>query len=598
MNEQRNLIVAIVLSAVVLFGFQWLFPTPEPPAPKPPQEQQAADTTPPAASTPPASADTSPPQATPGTESAPPATTPPGGPGTTVPRGESRSAALKIAGPRVPIKTPNITGSVALKGARLDDVVLSHYRETTDPDSPHIVLFSPTGAPKPYFAEQGWAPAPGSGQPVPTAETVWTAEGDTLTPDTPLVLTWDNGEGLVFKRTIAVDTGFLFTITQSVTNNSDQPVTLYPYSLVSRTGTPETSGFFILHEGPIGVLDDSLDEKSYRTVRDDHEITEPSQGGWLGFTDKYWLAAVIAPGGQEIKTRFSYQQTGAGRYQADYLGTRGVTVPPGATEENVGRLFAGAKQVTLLDKYSKEFDIPHFDRAVDFGWFYFLTKPFFYVLHWLYSLLGNFGLAIIAFTILVKLALFPLANKSYRSMNRMKQLQPEMKKLQERFKEDRQRMNQELMALYRREKVNPVSGCLPIVVQIPVFFALYKVLFVSLEMRQAPFFGWIKDLSQLDPTNIFNLFGLLPFTPPDFLHIGIWPLIMGGSMYLQQKLNPQPTDPTQARIMMMLPVIFTFLLARFPAGLVIYWATNNILSIAQQWWIMRQMNKSAPAAKD
>ncbi len=569
MNEQRNLVIAIALSIAILLAFQWMFDSAAPPPPPP----EVAEGTAPQTSRP------MPPQRP--DEGAVPTA------GTGVPAAETRQAALE-ATPRVPIVAGHLRGSIALKGARIDDLVLTRYREQPDPDSPNIVLLSPAGAPNAYYAETGWVPA-GDAPPTPDADTVWTAEGRELSPDSPLVLTWDNGQGLRFVRTIHVDDDYLFRVEQRVENHGDAPVTLHPYGLMSRTGTPEVLGFYILHEGPLGVFDEKLKEVDYDDLREDGIIRQDSVGGWLGITDKYWLTAVIPPQDAAVTTRFKHsRQAGIDKYQADYLGPA-VTVAPGGEGSFAGYVFAGAKEVEVLDGYAEEYGIKRFDLAIDFGWFYFLTKPFFYALLFLSKWLGNFGLAILALTVAIKLVLFPLANKSYRAMSKMKKLQPEMKRLQEQFGEDKMRLNQELMALYKREKVSPASGCLPILVQIPVFFALYKVLFVSIEMRHAPFYGWIQDLSAPDPTTVFNLFGLIPWDPPGFLMIGIWPLIMGGSMYLQQKLNPQPTDPTQAKIFLFLPIIFTFLLAQFPAGLVIYWAWNNLLSIAQQWVIMRQM---------
>ncbi len=429
--------------------------------------------------------------------------------------------------------------------------------------------------------------------PVPGQDAVWSADSTDLRPGHPVTLTWDNGEGLRFERKIEIDDAYMLTITQRVANDGTEPVSLFPYGLVSRWGTPKTLGYYILHEGPIGVLGGTLEEIDYDDLQEDGNVELPSQGGWMGFTDKYWLTALVPDQASELTGTFRDNVVdGQNRYQVDYLRTA-MTVPAGGSIETTDRLFAGAKEVSQLDRYSEEYGIPLFDRAVDFGWFYFLTKPMFHVLHFLYKWTGNYGVAILLLTLLVKLLFFPLANKSYRSMSKMKKLQPEMMRLREQYGDDKMRMNQELMALYKKEKANPMSGCLPIVVQIPVFFSLYKVLFVSIEMRQAPFFGWIHDLSVRDPTTVFNLFGLIPFDPPSFLMIGVWPLLMGATMFLQQRLNPQPADPMQARVMMMLPAMFIFLFATFPAGLVIYWTWNNVLSITQQWTIMKRMGVSA-----
>jgi YidC/Oxa1 family membrane protein insertase len=502
----------------------------------------------------------------------------------------SRDAALEQA-PRVAIDNGRVHGSIALKGGRIDDITLVDYRQYLGPDAPEVELLNPSGTPAPYFAEFGWVGT--NGVTVPDAETVWQTTGERLTATEPVDFRWDNGEGLTFTKRISVDSDFMFTVERSVENTSGEPVTLYPYGLLTRWPTPDIMGFFILHEGPIGVLGGTLKEIDYADLRDGEAQRFDSDGGWVGFTDKYWLASLVPDQAETIEATFRHTLRGSeNRYQIDYLG-QGRVIAPGETATVTDRLFAGAKEVSLLDAYSERYGIPLFDRAVDFGWFYFLTKPIFHVLTWLYALLGNYGLAILALTLIVKLLFYPLANKSYRSMSQMKKLQPEMVKLRERYENDKQKMQQELMALYKREKVNPMAGCLPILVQIPVFFALYKVLFVSIEMRHAPFFGWIQDLSAPDPTSIFNLFGLLPFGVPAFLMIGVWPILMGITMFLQFKLNPQPADPIQAKVMMFLPLIFVFLFATFPAGLVIYWTWNNILSIGQQWLIMKRMGVKA-----
>ncbi|MBB4267548.1 membrane protein insertase YidC [Roseospira visakhapatnamensis] len=593
MPEQRNLILAIALSIFVLIGFQLLWNTLYPPPP--PVEQTVADG-----------------RVTPGTPStgdlnapsvadAPGVTGPrvDGGLAPTAPGGPmtdtlERSLALSTDdSPRVPIDTPAVQGSLRVQGALLDDLVLTEYRETLDPDSKLIHLFSPINAPDPYHARFGWVAGSADGNDAPNLpgpDTPWTVRsGETLAVDQPVVLTWDNGQGLRFTRTVAVDDHYMFTVTQRVENTGTTPVTLYPYGLISRTDRPTTDGIYILHEGPLGVFDGTLTEVNYGDLEDESSQRETTTGGWIGITDKYWLAALAFDQDVEANARFAREmRDGRERFQVDYV-LAGQTVQPGGFMESTNHLFAGAKKVELLDEYEESLGITNFDLAIDFGWFYFMTKPFFYCLLWLEDFLGNYGLAILAFTVLLKLVFFPLASKSYESMSKMKKLQPEMKKLQERFKDDKARMNQELMALYKREKANPVSGCLPILVQIPVFFALYKVLYVSIEMRHAPFYGWIQDLSAPDPLNLFTVFGLIPWDPPALLTIGLWPVIMGCTMYLQQILNPAPTDPTQKRIMQFLPLFFTFLLAQFPAGLVIYWTWNNLLSMLQQWWIMKRM---------
>lgn len=572
MTDQRNLILAIALSIAILLGFQYFYE-----GPKVQQQQQAAQQ----------AAQTEQPVA-PGVPGAAPGVNVPGA---AAPETVKNRAALiaeqMAAGTRVKIDSPSLHGSVNLVGARIDDLTLADYHETTDPNSPEIVLLAPAGTPDAYYTEAGWVPEDRS-QPVPGADTRWTADGQLLSPDKPLTLTWDNGKGLVFERTIAVDKNFMFTVTQKVRNTGAAPARVLPYSLVSRTGTPPTSGYYILHEGPLGVFDGKLKEYNYDDLRKAGSITLQSTGGWIGFTDKYWLVSLVPNQKEPITARLLYTSTGGkDRYQVDTLG-QAIEIAPGATAEQTSHMFAGAKQVRLLDEYSEKLGIPNFDLAIDFGWFYFLTKPFFYALDMLARLFGNFGVAILVFTVIVKAFFFPLANKSYHAMAKMKKLQPKMQELRERVGDDKVRLNQEMMALYKREKVSPVSGCLPILIQIPVFFALYKVLFVTIEMRHAPFFGWIHDLSAPDPTTIFNLFGLIPWTPPHILMLGLWPIIMGITMYFQQKLNPAPPDPIQQKVFQFLPIIFTFMLASFPAGLVIYWAWNNTLSIAQQWIIMRQ----------
>ncbi len=507
----------------------------------------------------------------------------------------SREAAL-AASPRVKIESQHVNGSVSLKGGRIDDLALIKYRETVDPKSPAIVLFSPSSAPHPYYAEFGWVGASGATAKLPDANTVWKQEGSgSLTPERPLVLTYDNGDGLQFRRTIALDQNYLFTIKDDVTNQGSAPVTLYPYALISRHGTPKTEGFYILHEGLVGVLGDKgLQEFTYSKIEEKKAESFRVTNAWLGITDKYWAATLLPTKDANIQARFSAETKGTVKsYQADYL-LEPRTVAPGASASADARLFAGAKEVRIVDMYDKQLGLNRFELLIDWGWFYFITKPMFTVIDWLYKLIGNFGLAILAVTVLVKLVFFPLANKSYASMAKMKAVQPEMVAIRERYGDDKMKQQQEMMELYKREKINPLAGCLPIVIQIPVFFSLYKVLFVTIEMRHAPFFGWIKDLSAPDPTNIFNLFGLIPFDPShlpvigSFLVLGIWPIIMGITMWVQMKLNPPPPDPTQQMIFDWMPLIFTFMLASFPAGLVIYWAWNNTLSFLQQGYIMRK----------
>ncbi len=495
---------------------------------------------------------------------------------------------------RINIINDELQGSISLLGARIDDLVLKKYRKTLDPESDQIRFLKKVDEREPFFIQFGWS-SPNKNK-VPNGNTVWKGSKSSLDPNNPVTLTWNNGEGLKFSQIISIDDNYMIKVIQKVKNETNNSVNLYPYGLIRRSGEPKTTDFFVLHEGPLGVFDGSLKEHSYSDLKETGQkgmsIKTEENGGWIGITDKYWMAALIPDQSTNSNFTFRYVNNSAS-YQTDFLGEI-AKIPANGEIEIVSRVFSGAKKLNLLDKYEEDLKIKNFDLAIDFGWFYFLTKPFFYALSWANNILGNFGLAILAITVVVKIIFFPLANKSYKSMARMRVLTPQLQQLRERFGNDRQKMNMEMMALYKREKVNPAAGCLPILVQIPVFFALYKVLFVSIEMRQAPFFGWIKDLSALDPTSIFNLFGLLPYSTdflPDFLNLGIWPLLMGATMVLQQRLNPKPPDPVQAQIFAWMPVVFTFLLATFPAGLVIYWTWNNLLSIAQQWIITRKINK-------
>ncbi|MDQ0316658.1 membrane protein insertase YidC [Amorphus orientalis] len=581
--DNKNFILAIALSLAVLIGWQYFFIEPQQQAQREQAAEQVADD-----------------QALQGDGTSLPQpgasgqgqNAPTGGGSASVPQGQTREAAL-AASERVAINTGRVEGSINLTGGRLDDLRLKDYHLTVDPTSPTIILFSPSGSPDPYYAEVGWVAGGdgGSNVQVPTADTVWTVEGEpTLTPSTPVTLSWTNDAGLTFNRTFAVDENYMFTVTQSVQNNTSEPVTLFPYGLISRHGTPETSGFFILHEGPIGVFgEEGLQEFSYDDLIEDGPISpEKVDNGWLGFTDKYWASTLIPTPGAEFQARLSATERGGREiYQSDYLES-GITIDPGSSAESSNLLFAGAKEVDVISGYKTSLGIEKFDLLIDWGWFYFLTKPMFYALDFFYKLVGNFGVAILIVTVLVKTIFFPLANKAYVSMSKMKKLQPEMVKLRERYKDDKVKQQQAMMEIYKKEKINPVSGCVPILIQIPVFFALYKVILVTIEMRHAPFFGWIQDLSAPDPTTIFNLFGLIPWDPPSFLMIGIWPLIMGFTMWMQMKMNPTPPDATQAMIFNWMPVIFTFMLASFPAGLVIYWAWNNSLSVLQQYVIMRR----------
>ncbi|MBV9075986.1 MAG: membrane protein insertase YidC [Methylobacteriaceae bacterium] len=596
-DDNRNLLLAIALSVVVLIGWNYFYGVP---TAERQRAQQAASQQQNAAQQAAAQGGTaSPSQTGPLPGAAPREGQPsPPAPGTVPaasanqPRVEPREVALGRS-PRVIIETPALAGSLSLKGGRIDDVALKTYRETVEPGSPRIVLLSPSGSPNPYYAEFGWV-GPGA----PNADTLWTADSDRLTPGKPVTLSFDNGAGLVFRREVSVDDKFMFTVRDTVDNRTGQPVSLYPYGLVSRHGKPHTQGYYVLHEGLIGVLgDQGLQEYSYDAVEKENVIPgQPTKGkiwngvkgGFLGITDKYWAAAVAPDQTQPYQGSFTARAEGGGQiYQANLLGDA-RTVPSGATAEATQRLFAGAKEVSTVDGYKSSLGILKFDLLIDWGWFYFITKPMFWALDFFYKLFGNFGLSILIVTIILKTFFLPLAAKSYASMAKMKAVQPEMVAIRERYKDDRVKQQQETMNLYKREKINPVAGCWPVLIQIPVFFALYKVLFVTIEMRHAPFFGWIQDLAAPDPTSLFNLFGLLPYTPPSFLHLGVWPLIMGVTMFVQMKMNPTPPDPVQQTMFTWMPVIFTFMLGSFPAGLVIYWAWNNKLSVLQQGYIMRR----------
>ncbi|MDR3421181.1 MAG: membrane protein insertase YidC [Xanthobacteraceae bacterium] len=605
MIEHKNTILAIVLSLIVVVGWQYFIGYPQMEKQrqdallKQQQQAQIQPATPANPATPATPAAPAAPGAQPGTPTVPGMAAAPA-----QPLIQTREAVI-AASPHVAINTPRLNGSIDLKGARIDNLALEQYRETVDPRSPPIVLFSPSGAPEAYYAEFGWVPAAGVTQKLPGADTVWTQEGSgALGVDHPLTLTYDNGEGLSFRRIIAVDDHYLFTIKDQVQNKSGNPVTLFPYALISRHGTPKVQGYYILHEGLIGVMGkDGEQEETYKKMVDKKNETWDVTDAWLGFTDKYWAAALLPNTDAKVQAHFSAGEAGGQpTYQTDYL-LDAVTVAPGATGSADARLFAGAKEVSVVGVnfpfasaggYNQALNLNHFDLLIDWGWFYFITKPMFLAIDFFFHLVGNFGIAILIVTVLVKLLFFPLANKSYASMAKMKAVQPEMTMIRQRFADDKMKQQQAMMELYKKERINPVAGCLPIAIQIPVFFSLYKVLFITIEMRHAPFYGWIKDLSAQDPTNIFTLFGLIPFDPTvlpmvgSFLHLGIWPLIMGVTMWVQMKLNPPPPDPTQQMIFNWMPLIFTFMLGSFPAGLVIYWAWNNTLSVAQQSVIMHK----------
>ena len=590
MTDNKNTILAIALSALVLIAWQFFFAMPQE---KARQEKLQAEQLTQKQQTPAQPSQPGQPvpiPAQPGLPQAPGQTAQ-----TPADIAANRGAALAKS-PRVPIATDSLQGSIALKGGRIDDLALVKFRETVDPKSPPIVLLSPSGSPDPFYAEFGWTNAAGANVKVPAADTVWTqASSGALRIDHPVMLTYDNGEGLEFRRTIAIDDKYLFTIKDEVVNKSEKPVSLFPFALISRHGTPKTLGYYILHEGLIGKFgDEGSKEVTYKTIEDKKINTFNATNAWLGITDKYWAAVLLPKTDAHVIANFRADKLGTlETYQTDYL-LDARTIAPGATATADARLFAGAKEVRVINDYEKKLELNHFDLLIDWGWFYFITKPLFFVIDYIYRLVGNFGVAILLVTVLIKAAFFPLANKSYASMAKMKAVQPQMAALKARYPDDKAKQQQELMALYKKEKINPLAGCLPIAIQIPVFFSLYKVLFVTIEMRHAPFFGWIHDLSAPDPTNLFTLFGLIPFDPTvlpvigPFLHLGAWAIIMGITMWAQMKLNPTPPDPTQAMIFNWMPLIFTFMLATFPAGLVIYWAWNNSLSVLQQSVIMRK----------
>jgi YidC/Oxa1 family membrane protein insertase len=579
MNENRNLLLAVVLSAAVLFGWEYFVARPQLEKDRAThalvahEKQQETKAAPNAPATLPSGAGSLP-----------------------------RAAALKAGGERVAIDTPSLDGSLLLKGARFDDLRLKNYRETTDPKSPEIVLFSPESTAFPYYAMFGWVPASGSGIRTPDDGSVWKlASGTTLTPNSPITLTWDNGQGLEFTRTISVDKDYMFHVRDAVANHSGARVTLYPYAEVVRDGVPPGTKFWALHEGFVGVGGGTLKDADYTDFKDDEPPqTFQSTGGWLGITDKYWMAAVIPPQSAAFSAEYRGTPLGATKaYQANYR-LSAEEIAPGSSVAVAQRLFAGAKVNRLLQTYEHKDGVVKFHFAIDWGtgWLgfivSFITPPMFYALEFL-SQYMNMGLAILLLTVLIKLAFFPLADASYRSMSKMKKLQPEMERIKARNKDDQAKQQQEIMDLYKREKINPVSGCLPMLIQIPVFFSLYKVLLGSIEMRQAPFFGWIHDLSAPDPTSLLNLFGLLPFNPHAFLpaflaflSIGVWPIFMGITQWFQMKLNPPAPDPVQQRMFAFMPLIFTFMLASLPSGLVIYWTWNNLLSTMQQYVMMRR----------
>jgi YidC/Oxa1 family membrane protein insertase len=584
MSDQKNTILAVVLSALVLISWEYFIGMPKREAALRQQQQQQTQIQPaPSAPAAPGASPAAPSQAS----------------GLPVPAGApslplTRQQAVKES-QRVAIDTPTLKGTIDLTGARIDDLALTQYHETVDPHSPPIELLSPLGSPNPFFAELGWVDAT---HPIVGPDTVWKQEGTgALGVNRPVTLVYtDPATKLEFRRVISVDDAYMFHVVDEVINKGSSPVTLYPYARISRYGTPPTSGYSALHEGLIGVLgNDGLQEVTYKSIEDKKQMSFNVSDAWLGITDKYWAATLIPEKSTVIDAKFEFNTTpeNVKTYQVGYHAD-GHTIAPGASTATTTRLFAGAKEVALLDRYQANENINRFDRLIDWGWFYFITKPLFKFIDLTYHYVGNFGVAILIVTVIIKGLFFPLANKSYASMAKMKAVQPQMQALRERYADDKVKQQQELMELYKREKINPLAGCLPIAIQIPVFFSLYKVLIVTIEMRHAPFFGWIRDLSAPDPTTVFNLFGLIPWDPSavpfigHFLMLGVWPLIMGVTMWMQMKLNPPPPDPAQQVIFNWMPIIFTFMMAGFSAGLVIYWAWNNTLSVLQQSVIMNR----------
>ena len=586
MNDQNNFLMAITLSLAVLLGWQFFVTEPRLAEERARQQAMAQATQ---------EAEAAETRADGLAANMAPQAAPQAGPIAARPQVDNNRLTKGFADtPRIIVDTPQLTGSIALMGARFDDLVLTAYRATAAADAPRQILLQREGQTGHWQAQHGFVAPPDSKITLPDEKTVWQASGDgRLTPDTPVTLRHVTPEGMVLSQTISVDDNYMFTITQRAQNATAEAVTLYPFGQITRTGTPRLTDLFILHEGPIGFFGEKgLTEIDYDDLLSDGPVKQSATGGWLGMTDKYWAAALIPPQDQAFTGRFTGRADdrlggqNAPVYRSDYL-LAGTLLAPGQSLESTSRFFAGAKRVDVIDAYA-DGGVTRFDLLIDWGWFYFLTKPMFSALALFYAFFGNYGIAILLVTVLIKLAFFPLANRSYETMAKMKKLQPRMLQIREVYKDDRQAQQQELMKIYREEKLNPLAGCLPILIQIPVFFSIYKVLFVTIDMRHQPFFGWIQDLSAPDPTSLFNLFGLLPYDVPSFLLIGIWPLLMGMTMYVQMQMNPPPPDPIQARMFQILPIFFTFILAGFPAGLVIYWAWNNFLSLLQQGYIMRR----------
>ena len=562
MENQKNLFLAIVISMAIIFGFQLLVPQPER---APISEEQTFEENFVELSI----------------------------QNTNTQIVINRDEVISSSG-RVVFDNGKIKGSINLEGGFIDDLVLEEFRETLDPTSDLIEFLNPLGSQDAYYLDTGWVSSDSTLE-LPNNKSIWKTDKTSMGVDDPVKLFWTNSQGITFEKIISLDENYLFNVDQRVINNSDRSFDLFPFGLSKRQGIPEMQNFFILHEGPISITDGVLEEYDYDDLKENKKIKHTSIGGWIGITDKYWQTAIIPNQNEPIHQTYSYSfAENVDNFQTDIVGEK-IAVSNGASISHNFKLFAGPKIVSVIDTYMEEYGIQEFDRSVDFGWFYFLTKPIFNVLQFVFGYVGNFGWSIIAFTILMRICFFPLAQQSFKSMAKMKKLGPEMQRLKEQYGDDRAGMQKEMMALYKREKANPVAGCLPILLQIPVFFALYKVLFVTIEMRHAPFIGWIHDLSAPDPLGLLTAFGFFDWNVPGILqlfNIGIWPILMGISMFLQQKLNPAPVDKMQAKIFMFLPIVFTFVLGGFAAGLVIYWTTNNVLSMAQQYVIQRKIIKS------
>jgi len=561
MENQKNLFLAIIISMAIIFGFQLLVPQPER---APVTEDNTAQES--------VSLDI-----------------------------QSTSSALLLDREQVLEETIRVTfdnskikGSINLEGGIIDDLILEEYRETLDPTSDFITYLNPLGSQDAYYLDTGWV-SPDSTIELPNNKSVWKADKSSIGINDPVKLTWQNSQNIIFEKIITLDEHYLFSVDQRVINNSGKSFDLYPFGLSKRQGLPEMQNFFILHEGPLSVTDGVLEEYDYDDLKDQKKIKLNSVGGWIGMTDKYWQTAIISDQNEPVQQTYSYSfAENTDNFQTDLVGAK-IVIGDGDNVSHNLKLFAGPKIVQVIEQYMDEYGVQEFDRSVDFGWFYFLTKPIFHVLEFIFGYVGNFGWSIVIFTLLMRICFFPLAQASFKSMAKMKKLGPELQRLKEQYGDDRAGMQKEMMALYKREKANPIAGCLPILLQIPVFFSLYKVLFVTIEMRHAPFIGWIHDLSAPDPLGLLTLFGFVDWNVPgifQLFNIGIWPILMGISMFLQQKLNPAPVDKMQAKIFMFLPIVFTFVLGGFAAGLVIYWTTNNVLSMAQQYVIQRKIINS------